>query len=134
MSLKERIKLHEGFRLEPYEDSLGILTVGYGRNLTAAVFTRAEVELMFETDFRRASQGAENFGFYEYLNEGRKGVIVELCYWIGPTRLGKFRKMRDALSQCKWQLAHDELIDSKLYRQIPGRTQELADILLSGEA
>ena len=88
---------------------------------------------MFETDFRRASQGAENFGFYEYLNEARQGVIIELCYWIGPASLGRFRNMRSALLQCKWQKAHDELLDSKLYKQVPGRTQGLADILLSGE-
>ena len=98
MTLKQRIRDHEGFRLEPYTDSEGILTVGYGRNLESVPFTRAEVELMFDTDFRRAEQGAENFRFYENLNEARKGVVIEMVFQMGPTGVGKFKNLLSVFS------------------------------------
>ena len=72
-SLGERIKKHEGYRLTPYKDTEGILTVGYGRNLEAVPFSPAEVELMFQTDLRRAVEGTEKFLFYDKLNDTRKG-------------------------------------------------------------
>ena len=33
-SFIDRIKSHEGLSLAPYTDSVGKLTIGYGRNLT----------------------------------------------------------------------------------------------------
>ena len=31
--LIERVKKHEGFETKPYKDTVGKLTIGYGRNL-----------------------------------------------------------------------------------------------------
>jgi len=132
MNLKERIRQHEGFRLEPYEDSEGILTVGYGRNLRDVPFTRAEVELMFETDFKRATQGAENFTFYEYLNEARQGVVIEMVFQMGATGVGKFIKFRAASMEQKFDKAAEEMLDSKWAKQTPERARELAKIFERG--
>ena len=133
MTLRDRIKQHEGFRLEPYKDSLGILTVGYGRNLEAIPFTMAEVELMFESDFRRAEQGAENFSFYEGLNDARKGVLIEMIYQMGPSRVGKFRKFIAASMRRRWKEAAAEMRDSRWHSQTTKRCEELADIFERGE-
>ena len=132
MTLKQRIRDHEGFRLEPYTDSEGILTVGYGRNLESVSFTRAEVELMFETDFRRAEQGAENFSFYENLNKARKGVVVEMIFQMGATGVGKFIKFRAACIEGNWVRAAEEMLDSKWAKQTPRRARELAGIFERG--
>ena len=137
MSLRDRIKQHEAPGgipvLEPYLDSLGIWTVGYGRNLQDTVFTRAECDFMFETDFRRAVQGAENFAFYEHLNDARKGVVIEMVYQMGPSRVGKFVKFRTACMQCKWDEAADEMLDSRWAEQTPARAKRLAAIFRRGE-
>jgi lysozyme len=82
-NLKERIKEHEGCRHTPYKDSLGFLTVGYGRNLDAVAFTDAEIDLMFENDFARAKQGAETFFVYQDLNDERRGVLIEMIFQMG---------------------------------------------------
>jgi lysozyme len=63
-TLKARIKGHEGRRFVPYRDSLGILTVGYGRNLNGP-FTQHEIDIMFESDFDKARRAAETFVFLD---------------------------------------------------------------------
>ena len=132
MDLKERIKQHEGKRNKPYRDSEGILTVGYGRNLEDVAFTDAEIDLMFETDFNRAKSSAQNFVIYEYLNEARRGVLIEMCFQMGYGGVKKFVKFRQAALQAKWSLAADEMLDSKWAQQTPERARELSEIFRRG--
>ena len=133
MILKERIKRHEGFRLEPYEDSEGILTVGYGRNLRDVPFSKAEVELMFDTDFRRAVHGAENFTFYDHLSPTRQGVVVEMIFQMGVGGVSKFLKFRSACMRHNWIEAAREMLDSKWAKQTPSRAKELSEIFERGQ-
>ena len=127
--LKARIKQHEGCRLRPYEDSLGVLTVGYGRNLRDVPFTEAEVELMFETDFERAKRAAQAFFIYELLDDPRKGVLIELCFQLGPRGVSGFKNMLKAMERKDWHRAAEELLDSRYATQVPNRAKALADIL-----
>ncbi len=107
--------------------------MGYGRNLESTPFTRAEVELMFETDIRRAEQGAENFSFYECLNDVRKGVVIEMVFQLGARGVGKFIKFRAAAMCHQWKEAAAEMLDSKWAKQTPGRAKLLASIFERGE-
>jgi len=132
MTLKERIKRHEGCRTEPYTDSEGILTVGYGRNLETTIFTQAEVDFMFETDFKRAEKAAESFYVYEFLSPARQGVLVEMVFQMGKAGVGKFKKFLSAALQQRWDEAADEMQDSKWHEQTPGRCETLAHIFRSG--
>ena len=95
-SVKERIKAHEGLRYTPYEDTLGFLTVGYGRNMDAVPFSQDEVDLMFENDFKRAVSGAETFIVYPTLNDVRKSVLIEMIFQMGTTKVGMFKKFLKA--------------------------------------
>jgi lysozyme len=132
MNLKERIKAHEGRRFIPYKDTEGILTVGYGRNLEAVSFSQDEIDLMFENDFRRALDGAEGFFCYSQLNDVRRGVLIEMVFQMGVNGVCKFKKFLDAATEEDWQKAHDEMLDSKWFRQTPARAKELAEIFLNG--
>ena len=131
-TLKKRIQRHEGKRNKMYLDSLGIETAGYGRNLRDVPFTDHEIDTMFATDFERALIAAQTFDQYHKLNNVRRGVILELCFWIGPASLQKFLKFWAAVHMNDWKLAKGELIDSKMHTQAPKRTEELAEIFLNG--
>ena len=131
--LEDRIKLHEGCRLRPYQDSEGIWTVGYGRNLESAPFSRPEVELLFANDFKRARQGAEMLHVYDSLNEVRQGVLVEMVFQMGYQGVRRFKKFLSAAIQEKWADAHREMLDSKWAKQTPDRASRLAYIFKTGE-
>ena len=132
MNLKDRIRKHEGCRLVPYEDSEGVLTVGIGRNLRDVPFTMYEVELMFDTDFRRASKAVENFTFYSHLSEPRRGVVIEMVFQMGVGGVSKFKKFRAACMRHDWESAAIEMLDSKWAKQTPERASELAEIFERG--
>ena len=132
MNLSDRIKAHEGCRLRPYKDSEGILTVGYGRNLESVPFSESEVDLMFSHDLKRAKTGAESIYVYEHLNEVRQGVLIEMVFQMGVTGVGKFKKFLSAALQCQWDVARDEMLDSKWAKQTPARASRLASIFKRG--
>ena len=131
-SLKERIKKHEGKRFEPYEDSLGILTVGYGRNLKDVPFSQDEIDLMFDNDFERASDGAGSLEPYVLLNETRRGVLIEMVFQMGVQGVSRFKKFLRAACDGDYVRAAEEMLDSKWAKQTPGRAKELARLFVRG--
>ena len=133
MTLRKRIRLHEGKRNRPYQDSLGVWTVGIGRNLQSVPFSDDEIDLMFENDLRRAVDGAETFGVYHSLDEVRRGVLIEMVFQMGVLGVSKFRKFLSAAQRSDWYSAYQEMLDSEWARQTPERARRLAEIFLSGE-
>lgn len=132
MTLRDRIKRHEGKRNTPYRDSLGVLSVGYGRNLEAVPFTDHEIEILFETDMQRAILSAQTFDVYEKLNEARKGVIVEMCFQMGRAGVAKFKKFLEAATQQDWEAAENAMQSSLWAVQTPQRAKLLAGIFKRG--
>ena len=57
------IAKHEGLRLKPYKDSVGKLTIGYGRNLDDVGISQEEAEILFSADVAQARKEAERSGF-----------------------------------------------------------------------
>lgn len=130
--LKQRIKLHEGKRNTPYLDSRGVLTVGYGRNLRDVPFSDRTIEVMFENDFKRAKEAAESFFVYPALSDARRGVLIEMIFQMGASKVAEFSNFLDAVEEEDWQRAHDEMLDSKWAKQTPERAKKLAKIFLKG--
>ena len=132
MSLRSRIKTHEGRRFEPYEDSVGVLTVGYGRNLRDVPFSQDEIDLMFENDLNRARDGALSIPAYHEMNELRRGVLIEMVFQMGASGVSNFKNFLNACMHHEWARAAEEMLDSKWARQTPERAQELARVFLRG--
>ena len=94
--IKERIKGHEGYRLEPYHCTEGFLTGGYGHKISDGEdvpTTQEGWESLFDKDFTKAHDGAKTLvyehltgtGFSE-LNDKQKyiveGVLTEMCFQL----------------------------------------------------
>lgn len=132
INLKDRIKKHEGLRLTPYEDSEGIMTVCYGRNLRDVPFTQEEADFMFETDFLKAQNGAKKFPLYETLNGPRRGVVIEMVFQMGRAGVANFHRFWLAVGAQEWDLAATEMLDSKWHEQTPERAEELSEVFRNG--
>ena len=141
--LMTRIKLHEGLRLMPYEDSLGKLTIGYGHRVTKAEeklfadgITQGMADELFERDFAKAAAQALNISgskTWAALNNARRGVIIEMCFQLGMGGVLKFKRMWDALDVLDFYKAADEMLDSLWHnKQTPRRALLLANIMSSG--
>ena len=140
--LMTRIKLHEGLRLMPYEDSLGKLTIGYGHRMTKVDeityehgITQGMAEEIFERDFAKAAAQALSISggkTWADMGNPRRGVIIEMCFQLGMGGVLKFRRMWDALDKGDYEAAAAEMLDSRWHTQTPKRCKLLANIMKSG--
>jgi len=136
--LKYRIKEHEGFRDTVYYDHLGNATVGWGHlvtsedNFTSGVTYPEEVlEQVFNKDFTKAKEGADQLCQGLSINYIAKGVVVEMCFQLGMTGVSKFKKMFEALQEEDYITASEEMLDSKWYEQTPARAKSLSYVMRS---
>ncbi len=130
MSLKDDIKRQEGLRLKPYIDSVGKLTIGYGRNLDDVGISEAEANSMLDADLRIAINEVQRlFPWLINLSESRKNVIYNMAFNMGLPTLQKFKNMIAAINCGDYITAADEMLNSKWARQVGIRADELANIM-----
>ena len=130
MTLRERIRRHEGYVAKPYQDSRGIWTVGVGRNLEVAEFSQDEIDLMFENDLARATHGADIL--CPHLGGVRREVLIEMVFQLGMGGVSKFKRFLAAAEAHQWDIAAKEMLASRWAVQTPSRAQELAHLFETG--
>ena len=132
--IKARIKAHEGLRLTPYEDSRGVLTVGYGHNQHTQISV-STAEYLFEADYAEAETlASEVFSDgWSSLSDVRLGVLIEMAFQLGD-RIREFTRFRVAISRSDYEAAAREMIDSEWHKETPTRAEILASIIRSDSA
>ena len=156
--LTEDVKRHEGHSATVYVDSVGVATIGWGRNLKAVSLSQDEVlaitegtadhaqlvralfngipmaasQLMLEHDLDRAVETASRLvpGFNS-LDPIRAEALVNMALNLG-NRLGKFKLMLAAVGAKNWPEAKRQALDSRWAEQVGHRAVELADRLEKG--
>lgn len=132
-SLVASVQQHEGLRLRPYTDTVGKLTIGYGRNLTDRGITREEADVLLGTDLDVAAR--EVFTAWPWLRTQtatRQAVIVEMAVNMGMPRLAGFGRMREALMHGRYAEAAQEMRDSQWATQVHERAVTLAERMRRG--
>lgn len=128
--LREQLTRDEGYRQHPYRDSVGKLTIGYGRNLEARGISEAEAETLLGNDIADTYRECEaTIPFWSRLSDARQGVLVNLCFNCGLNGLLTFRNMLVAMDDQDWEMAARELLDSKYETQVGARAHRLAEQL-----
>jgi len=146
---------HEGLRLQVYQDTLGIDTIGIGRNLEDRGITKEELDWMdipnmdavyeygiteadamylakndvqiVEEELVRAHPCVED------LDAVRQLVLVDMAFNMGVPRLNKFKKMWAAVHENKFDIAAKEMLDSRWAIQVKSRSTKLAHAMHHGE-
>mgnify|MGYP003145046955 CR=1 FL=1 len=130
--LKSQLERHEGLRLKPYRDTVGKLTVGYGRNLDDVGITPEEAELMLDNDIDAAEKHLKTVDEYNGLDPIRQAVICNMAFNLGFYGLMAFRKMWKAIARKDYTEAAKQMLDSLWARQVGYRADELAQIMRTG--
>jgi len=155
--INEFIKMvakHEGIVLEPYRDSLGISTIGIGRNLEDRGITDGELNYIGKTMEEVLEKGlTEEEAYYlcmndiaivekelldrkpivNQLNDVRQMVLVDMAFNMGVPRLMKFKNMWAAIETEDYALACEEMIDSRWANQVGNRAMKLSLAMKNGE-
>lgn len=127
------IKHHEGWRSKPYEDTEGILTIGYGFNIAQGI-TREEGEAILDVKLRKLIANAGiRLSLYDSVDSTRQIILLDMAYNLGFSRLLKFKRMWKAIKIKDWNKAAEEMLDSRWARQVKGRAIKLAEAMRTGK-
>lgn len=124
------IKKHEGYEQFPYKDSVGKLTIGYGRNLEDKGITKKEAEFLLENDIYNAIFDLMDIfkDFYSY-PDNVKLALIDMMFNLGKTRFLTFKKMIAAIKNKDWSKASYEAQSSKWCRQVGSRCKDIAKLI-----
>lgn len=126
------IKQQEGFSEKPYLLN-GILHIGFGRNLTDNGITEDEANYLLYNDLSRSYRELkEIFPDYDDFSEKRQVALMSMIFQLGKPAFLGFEKTIAAIRAGDWQTAGDEIMDSDMFDQVPGRTAAIARMVREG--
>lgn len=136
-----RLQKDEGVRKKgdrhiPYPDPLNpdIITIGYGRNLTANGLRDVEADYMLAEDIRECiHQLQSRYPWFNSLDSVRQEVLVNMCFNLGITTLSTFRMLSD-VARGDYASAAERMRGYLWYRQVGRRGVRLANEMETGRA
>ena len=132
--LKEQLMRHEGVRLKPYRDSVGILTIGCGRNLEGTGLTYDEAMFLLDNDIQRVMRELrKRLSWWAGLDPTRWQVLINMAFNLGVGGLLKFKNMLADLEGGNYEHAAKEMLDSDWAIQVGARATELAEQMRTGQ-
>jgi lysozyme len=132
--LKDMLIRHEGLRLTPYNDSLGVLTIGVGRNLRDVGISRSEADILLQNDIDRAEDDANHHFYWFYaLDNARQVVVLSMIFNLGISRFSLFSKTINYIAVQKYREASEEMLKSSWAKQVGQRAIELSMIMQNGK-
>ncbi len=133
MKLIKQLKKHEGYRSKAYKDSVGVWTIGYGRNLQTMSISKAQAENWLIQDAQQAEIDLlRNFNIVQSLSENRQQVLINMTYNLGINGLSEFKKMWSAIEDGDFKTACKEMKNSSWYWQVGSRAVELIERMRVG--
>jgi len=133
MNLEEQLKRDEATRNKVYFDSIGIPTIGVGRNLRDVGLSDTEIDFLLDNDIKRVRSELSSLDWYRDLDEVRRGAIENMCFNMGLATLLQFTNTIKYLMDKDWQNAHDNMLKSLWARQVGIRAERLTKQILVGE-
>ena len=153
--LIDKLVVSEGLRLQVYKDTLGIDTIGIGRNLEDRGITKEEldwmdipnIDVVYEMGITEADavylatndvqiveeELVRAHPCVDRLDSVRQLILIDMAFNMGVPRLCKFKKMWAAVECGDYPTAAKEMLDSRWARQVKGRSTRLAHAMATGE-
>lgn len=122
---------HEAMKLMSYRCSEGKLTIGIGRNIDDNGISEIEALFMLNNDIDSSEKQLRKFSWFEGLSDVRQEVLLNLHFNIGHTSFLTFKKMVWALENGDYLEAGEQMKDSKWFKQVGIRAEQLVDAMQS---
>ncbi len=131
--LRAQLRQHEGLRLTVYTDTVGVPTIGYGRNLRDRGITNAEADLLLNNDIADTIVAlSEAFPWFDALDSVRQRALIDMAFNVGIGGLHKSPKMLAAIVGHDYHTAAVEMLDGPWAEQVGKRATTLADMVRTG--
>jgi len=140
--LESRVCLDEGFRAEPYLDTVGVPTIGYGTtrilgkavSMNDSAIDEPTARQLLRADLYLACLDAQDlFMRFDDMDDVRQEVLVNLAYNLGLTRLTGFSRLIQASEILNYTEMASEMRDSKWFTQVGQRAVRLCNAMQAGQ-
>jgi lysozyme len=131
-NLIKMLRSHEGVRSTVYLDSVGIETIGVGRNLKDVGLSEDEIDYLLVNDINRCKAEAKAFHWYKDLNTVRREAILNLLFNLGKPRFLGFKKAIKALESNDYEESADQFWDSRWRKQVGKRAEDICHMIRTG--
>ena len=126
----------EGCKYTVYLDHLGLPTVGIGHLITkddpeygcsvGTEVSEERVQALFRRDVAITLEDCQRlYPDFDDLPEEVQLIVANMMFNLGYPRLSKFVGMKSAVDNRLWNVAADEMVDSKWFDQVPNRAKRL---------
>ena len=130
-----QLKRHEGVKHHVYKDSLGIETIGCGRNVsdsrrhTGLGLSDDEIDYMLQNDIERTiKELSQEYPWFTDMEDGpRKDAIINMHFNLGRVRFATFKIAISEMEKGNHKEAATHFLNSKWARQVKGRALEITD-------
>lgn len=127
----EGTKKHEGRHI-PYKCSMGVLTIGIGRNLEKGI-SDAAAHFLFAEDMEEIRAQCRTLPYYSRMDNVRRAVIENMVFNLGFKTFKTFVRTGKAFEDGKWDDAAKYMLESLWAKQVGKRATELAQMIKTGE-
>jgi lysozyme len=148
----DMLVLNEGNKSTVYKDTKGIDHIGIGFNLEdnanrkflkkegininellgGRKLTDRENKILYNRSLTQAFKDAQSYDpNFAKRPEAVKMTLVDMAFNLGLTKLNKFEKMKTGLMNNDYNVAADEMIDSKWYKQVNDRGPRMVQVMRS---
>lgn len=131
--LKQQLIKHEGLELMPYKCTAGKLTIGVGRNIEDRGITYDEAMYLLENDLTLYHvELMKAFPVVDQLDVVRQYTLVNMAFNLGITKLRQFKLMWAAIEDNDFEVAAQEMLNSKWSRDVGARSLQLSEQMRTG--
>lgn len=121
-ALAEQLIKDEGLRLKPYADTLGVETIGVGRNLRDVGISEDEARYLLKNDILRvAAELDREISWWRGRPEHVQQAMANMCFQLGVHGLLGFKRTLACLQAGDYAGAKEAALDSAWARQTPNR-------------
>ena len=139
--LMKELIADEGFEYEIYLDHLGYETLGVGHLITkkdeeygkpvGTPISEDRIKECLDNDINIVCQELDmKEPWWRSLDDNRQRIVANMCFNLGHPRLSKFKNFIHAMQVSNWELAAEEMMDSKWATQVGDRAKRLRDRML----
>jgi len=133
--LLAQLKVDEGVRLYAYQDSLGYLTIGYGRLIDrrkGGQISQGEAEYLLGNDINRTENELAQYAWFTSQDSVRQAAITNMAFNLGVAGLLHFPHFLGYLQAKQYESAAAELVNTPWHTQVGARADRIIAMITKG--
>ena len=131
--MNRELKTDEGFEECIYTCTAGKLTLGYGFNVEDEPIPEHIASIWLDWLIMKRHEDLSQWQWYCELDDFRKRIMINMAFNLGTNGLLNFKKMINAIIDKDYDLAADEMEDSRWFEQVGDRSKRLVKMMRDGE-